>query len=76
MIIVLHLEISLVKFTSLINDDSISITFSIFTKIIYFIFQEYSKKQLIALVSCACQNNKKTKQRLITMIEDLDRGLR
>lgn len=34
---------------------------------------EYSAKQLLALVSCACQNNKKTRQRLCNLIEELDR---
>lgn len=30
---------------------------------------EYSCKQLLALVSCVCQNNKKTRQRLTALIE-------
>ncbi|KAJ8954131.1 hypothetical protein NQ318_005725 [Aromia moschata] len=31
--------------------------------------KEYSSKHLFGLVSCACQNNKKTKQRLLQVIE-------
>ncbi|XP_015588242.1 syndetin [Cephus cinctus] len=31
---------------------------------------EYSTKHLIGLISCACQNNKKTRQRLISIIEE------
>jgi hypothetical protein len=34
--------------------------------------QEYSSKHLLALVSCVCQNNKKTRQRLTTLIEDME----
>ncbi|XP_069681255.1 syndetin isoform X2 [Periplaneta americana] len=34
---------------------------------------EYSCKQLLALVSCACQNNKKTRQRLTAIIEDMEK---
>ncbi|XP_033208336.1 syndetin isoform X2 [Belonocnema kinseyi] len=32
--------------------------------------KEYSTKQLVGLVSCTCQNNKKTRQRLIAVVED------
>lgn len=32
--------------------------------------KEYSTKQLKGLVSCTCQNNKKTRQRLIAVVED------
>ncbi|XP_043272712.1 syndetin isoform X2 [Venturia canescens] len=32
--------------------------------------KEYSMKHLVGLVSCACQNNKKTRQRLIGLIEE------
>lgn len=34
------------------------------------ILQEYSVKHLIGLVSSACQNNKKTRQRLTAFIEE------
>lgn len=34
---------------------------------------EYSSKQQIALVSCTCSNNKKTRQKLINIIEEMDR---
>ncbi|KAJ8977573.1 hypothetical protein NQ317_016098 [Molorchus minor] len=36
--------------------------------------KEYSSKHLFGLVSCACQNNKKTKQRLLQVIEELERN--
>ncbi|XP_046752243.1 syndetin isoform X1 [Diprion similis] len=32
--------------------------------------KEYSTKHLIGLISCGCQNNKKTRQRLISIIEE------
>lgn len=35
---------------------------------------EYSSKHLYGLVSCACQNNKKTRQRLIQLIEELEKS--
>lgn len=35
---------------------------------------EYSQKQLLSLVSCVCQNSKKSRQRLINIVEDMDRG--
>ncbi|KAB0791414.1 hypothetical protein PPYR_03214 [Photinus pyralis] len=35
---------------------------------------EYSSKHLYGLVSCACQNNKKTRQKLIQLIEELERS--
>ncbi|XP_018562403.1 syndetin [Anoplophora glabripennis] len=35
--------------------------------------KEYSSKHLFGLVSCACQNNKKTKQRLLQVIEDMEK---
>ncbi|KYB26887.1 Coiled-coil domain-containing protein 132-like Protein [Tribolium castaneum] len=35
---------------------------------------EYSAKHLFGLVSCACQSNKKTKQRLLQVIDEGDRG--
>lgn len=34
---------------------------------------EYSSKHLYGLVSCACQNNKKSKQRLFAVIEEIER---
>lgn len=34
---------------------------------------EYSSKHMLSLVGCACQNNKKTKQRLISAIEEMER---
>ncbi|PNF39556.1 Syndetin [Cryptotermes secundus] len=33
---------------------------------------EYSSKHLLALVSCVCQNDKKTRQRLTALIEDME----
>ncbi|KAF2896789.1 hypothetical protein ILUMI_09384 [Ignelater luminosus] len=36
---------------------------------------EYSSKHLFGLVSCACQNNKKTRQRLIQVIEELEKSV-
>lgn len=38
-----------------------------------FSLQEYSSKQLLSLVCCACQNNKKTRQRLSGVIEEMER---
>ncbi|XP_071454406.1 syndetin [Hetaerina americana] len=35
---------------------------------------QYSQKQLVSLVSCVCQNSKKSRQRLLGLIEDIDRG--
>lgn len=35
---------------------------------------EYSSKHLFGLVSCACQNNKKSRQRLLQVIEDLEKN--
>ena len=35
--------------------------------------QEYSSKQLIALVSCALQLDKKARQRITTFIEDMEK---
>uniref|UniRef100_A0A1B6C6F1 Vacuolar protein sorting-associated protein 54 N-terminal domain-containing protein n=1 Tax=Clastoptera arizonana TaxID=38151 RepID=A0A1B6C6F1_9HEMI len=35
---------------------------------------EYSTKQLLALVSCACQSNKKMKQKLSAVIEEQDKN--
>ncbi|KAI4455051.1 hypothetical protein MML48_9g00009011 [Holotrichia oblita] len=32
---------------------------------------EYSSKHLFGLVSCVCQNNKKSKQRLLQVVDDL-----
>ncbi|XP_046674194.1 syndetin [Homalodisca vitripennis] len=34
---------------------------------------EYSSKQILALVSCACQTNKKLRQKLTSLIEDQER---
>ncbi|XP_063219060.1 syndetin [Bacillus rossius redtenbacheri] len=34
---------------------------------------EYSMKQLMALVNCACQNNKKARQRLTSLLEEMGR---
>lgn len=36
--------------------------------------KEYSSKHLFGLISCACQNNKKTRQRLLQVIEDLEKS--
>lgn len=45
-----------------------------FLNMIYlFALQEYSSKQLLSLVCCACQNNKKTRQRLSGVIEEMER---
>ncbi|XP_075223193.1 vacuolar protein sorting 50 isoform X2 [Lycorma delicatula] len=39
--------------------------------------KEYSTKQLVALISCVCQGNKKSKQRLCTMLEEWEKlGMR
>ncbi|XP_049824964.1 syndetin isoform X2 [Aethina tumida] len=35
--------------------------------------KEYSSKHLFGLVSCACQNNKKTKQRLLQVVEEMEK---
>lgn len=35
---------------------------------------EYSVKQLMALVSCVCQNNKKSRQRLTALIDELEKS--
>ncbi|KAF7285885.1 hypothetical protein GWI33_009363 [Rhynchophorus ferrugineus] len=37
--------------------------------------KEYSSKHLYGLVSCACQNNKKSRQKLLQIIEEMDRNL-
>jgi len=34
-------------------------------------FQEYSGKQVASLVNCACQNNKRVRQMLLGLIEEL-----
>lgn len=39
----------------------------------YYKFQEYSAKQLISLINCAWQGNKKSKQRLQSIVEELDK---
>ncbi|VEN33781.1 unnamed protein product [Callosobruchus maculatus] len=36
--------------------------------------KEYSSKHLFGLVSCACQNNKKMKQKLMQVIEELEKN--
>ncbi|KAH1011506.1 hypothetical protein HUJ04_000858 [Dendroctonus ponderosae] len=36
--------------------------------------KEYSSKHLFGLVSCACQNNKKSRQRLLQVIEESERS--
>ncbi|XP_074039810.1 vacuolar protein sorting 50 isoform X1 [Leptinotarsa decemlineata] len=36
--------------------------------------KEYSSEHLFGLVSCACQNNKKIRQRLLQVIEDLEKN--
>lgn len=36
--------------------------------------KEYSSKHLFGLVSCACQNNKKSRQRLLQVIEELEKN--
>ncbi|XP_057652521.1 syndetin [Diorhabda carinulata] len=36
--------------------------------------KEYSSKHLFGLVSCACQNNKKTRQKLLQVIEDIEKN--
>lgn len=35
-----------------------------------YVLQEYSVKHLIGLISATCQNNKKTRQRLIALVEE------
>ncbi|XP_066144425.1 syndetin isoform X1 [Euwallacea fornicatus] len=36
--------------------------------------KEYSSKHLFGLVSCACQSNKKTRQRMLQIIEETEKG--
>ncbi|CAG9830056.1 unnamed protein product [Diabrotica balteata] len=36
--------------------------------------KEYSSKHMLGLVSCACQNNKKTRQKLLQVIEDIEKN--
>lgn len=36
--------------------------------------REYTSKQLLSLVSCVCSNNKKSRQRLSALIEELERS--
>ncbi|KAG5891774.1 hypothetical protein JTB14_006962 [Gonioctena quinquepunctata] len=36
--------------------------------------KDYSSEHLFGLVSCTCQNNKKTKQRLLQVIEELEKN--
>lgn len=36
--------------------------------------KEYSSKHLLGLVSCACQNNKKIRQKLLQIIEDMEKS--
>ncbi|CAG9770249.1 unnamed protein product [Ceutorhynchus assimilis] len=37
--------------------------------------KEYSSKHLFGLVSCACQNNKKSRQRLLQVIEEAEKNI-
>ncbi|XP_030747477.1 syndetin [Sitophilus oryzae] len=37
--------------------------------------KEYSAKHLYGLVSCACQNNKKSRQRLLQVVEEMEKNI-
>lgn len=38
------------------------------------VLQEYNSQQLKTLVNCALQGNKRSKQRLLTIIEEMEKG--
>lgn len=45
----------------------------IYFVIIYNFFKEYTTKQLMSLVNCTLYNNKRTRQKLLSLIEEMER---